>query len=436
MLVPRARALAPRSVRAIAIVFATAALASWLVDGVIAWASSGRDRSFADALLRPTFVELWTRLLVAVLLVLLHRFGSARHRLHLLSSALAKAPDGVQITTLEGRVAYSNDAVREIYGFSPDELLGKHVDEMNADPAFASGVILPALVKEGRWEGELEVKHKDGHTFPIWLTTSLVRDRRRRPLAAIGVIRDMSERKRSEQALREYARRLEDATALKDLFADILRHDLLGPAATVQLSLDSLLGHEPEPDVARRILEGARRSCAKLIDMIDGAARYAKLSTAQDIEFGTIELGALLKEIVADSALRREARNARVVLEVDGEHRVRANAMIADVFENLVSNALKYGPVDGTIRVEVRDEGERCRVSVADRGEGIADDDKHKIFTRFERLRKDSVKGTGLGLAIAKRIVDLHGGSIWVEDNPGGGSVFCVALPKAPAEVR
>jgi signal transduction histidine kinase len=105
--------------------------------------------------------------------------------------------------------------------------------------------------------------------------------------------------------------------------------------------------------------------------------------------------------------------------------------MISDVFENLVSNAIKYGRPGGVIRIDVRDGGDRWRVEVADTGDGIADADKEKLFTRFERLRKEGVKGTGLGLAIAKRIVDLHGGSIWVEDNPGGGAVFCVALPKA-----
>jgi PAS domain S-box-containing protein len=409
---------------------AGAALASGVVDALVVSAISA-ERALGDALLHPTRTEIWTRIVVTVLLVLLYRSGAARRRLYLLSSALAKAPDGIQITSLDGIVTYSNDAVRDLYGFSPGELYGKHVNDMNADPTFASRAILPALAKDGRWEGELEVKHKDGHTFPIWLTTSLVLDQRSRPIAAIGVIRDMSERKRSEQELREYARRLEDATGLKDLFADILRHDLLGPAATVQLSLDALLRRDADAATTRRMLEGARRSCAKLIDMVEGAAKYAKLSTPQQIELGMIELGAVLNDVIADSELRRQNRDARIVFEPSGAYRARAGPMIADVFENLLSNALKYGPAGGAVRIDVRDLGDRWRVSVADSGEGIADEDKHKLFTRFERLRKEGVKGTGLGLAIAKRIVDLHGGSIWVEDNPGGGSIFCVALQKA-----
>jgi len=416
-------------IRSTALFAILAAVAFWFVAPLLTHLAG--ERTLRDGLLDPTRADIWVRLLVPTLLVLLYRATIDRSRLHLLSSALAAAPDGIQITSLDGIVAYSNQAVRDIYGFSPAELLGKHVNEMNADPTFASRVILPTLQKEGRWEGELEVKHKGGHTFLIWLTTSIVQDRRGRPLAAIGVIRDISDRKRAERELRGYAGRLEEATGLKDLFADILRHDLLGPAATVQLSLDSLVNRQPDPEQTRRIVEAARRSCRKLIDMIEGAAKYAKISAAQEIEFETLELGALLKDILAEALQRAQERPARIVFEPGGEYRVLANPMIEDVFENLVSNAFKYGAADGTIRVDVRDDGDRWRVSVADEGEGIADEDKQKVFERFERLRKEGVKGTGLGLAIAKRIVDLHGGRIWVEDNPGGGAVFCVSLRKA-----
>ena len=104
--------------------------------------------------------------------------------------------------------------------------------------------------------------------------------------------------------------------------------------------------------------------------------------------------------------------------------------MIGDVFENLLSNAAKYGPAGGTVWVRIDDDGARWRASVTDSGEGIPDADKDKVFRRFERLSKGSVKGTGLGLAIAQRIVDLHGGRIWVEDAPGRGARFCVTLAK------
>jgi PAS domain S-box-containing protein len=404
-----------------------------LVDSAIDWLLDRRAVAFTKELLTPGPREIWIRLLVAACLALLWRARLARRRFHLLWSALDAAPDGVQITDLDGRIAYSNRSVQTIYGFTPAELHGRHVNEMNADPDFATREILPAIQQQGSWQGELEVRHKDGHTFTIWLTTSLVTGVAGRPIAAIGVIRDISERRRSERETWEYARRLEEATGLKDLFADILRHDLLGPAATVQLSLESLLRRQLDPAATRRIVETARRSCTKLIEIIEGAATYAKLSTAQGIEFGTLDLAGVLREVVSEFETRARDRGLRVLVDAPGPYPARANPMVQEVFENLLSNAAKYGPEGGTVWIRVDDDGSRWRVSVTDSGEGIPDADKEKVFLRFERLRKEGVKGTGLGLAIARRIVDLHGGRIWVEDAPARGARFCVTIPKPGA---
>jgi signal transduction histidine kinase len=95
---------------------------------------------------------------------------------------------------------------------------------------------------------------------------------------------------------------------------------------------------------------------------------------------------------------------------------------------------VKYAFSGKRIELGIDEKGEEWILSVRDWGEGIPDPYKRSIFTRFERLQKEGVKGAGLGLAIAGRIVELHGGRIWVEDNPEGGSVFRVALRKASGE--
>ena len=425
-----ARARATAGVAAVAIVL------FWIADAVIDAFLLGGQPLVAE-LFAPGLRALWIRILVGALLTLLWRARLARRRFRVVWAALDAAPDGVQITDLDGSIAYSNAAVQAIYGWTPAELRGRHVNSMNADPTFASREILPAIQRKGSWIGELDVRHKDGHVFSIWLTTSVVKDGAGRPLAAVGVIRDVSERKRTEQETWEYARRLEEATGLKDLFADILRHDLLGPAATVQLSIESLMRREPDAAAARKILETAKRSCAKLIDIIEGAAKYAKLSTAQGIDFRVLDLAAVLRDVLTEFEARANERKLKVLVDAPRSAWARANPMIGDVFENLLSNAAKYGPEGGTIWVRIDEDGSRWRTSVTDSGEGIPDADKEKVFRRFERLSKGSVKGTGLGLAIAQRIVDLHRGRIWVEDAPGRGARFCVTLaradPPAPA---
>ena len=92
--------------------------------------------------------------------------------------------------------------------------------------------------------------------------------------------------------------------------------------------------------------------------------------------------------------------------------------------------AVKFSPVGKKIEVGIEDGGDRWDALVKDWGEGIRDENKEKIFSRFERLGKEGIKGTGLGLAIVRRIVDLHNGTVTVSDNPEGGSIFTVSLPK------
>lgn len=428
---PIARLLGPRRT-----LVTGSALAVTLVAGVAFWGLAAAidalvvgTRPFPIELLHPTAREIWTRLVVALLIGGLYVERRARTELGLLWFVLDEAPDGIQIADLTGRILYSNRAVQELYGFSPDELRGRNVNEMNVDSAVADRVILPALARHGRWAGELQVKHKDGRDFPIWLTTSVVMARRGRPLAAVGMIRDVSERKRAEDDLRRYASDLEAATRLKDLFADILRHDLMGPASVVRVSLEMLAKRALDPTAARFVSQ-ASRSSARLVEMLRNAAEYARLTSVEELETEELDLRALLASVIAEHELLLSGNGNRVVFDAVGRYPVRANAVIAEVFANLITNAVKYGPRGGTITVRIRDDGPAWVVSVADEGAGIAPEDRERVFNRFERLGKEGVQGSGLGLAIAKQVVALHQGAIGVDDAPGGGALFWVSLPK------
>ncbi len=137
--------------------------------------------------------------------------SSALGRVMLLSSAVEASTDVFQIADMAGCVMYSNKALMEVYGYSPEEFLGRHVGVMNAEPEFAGKVILPAIKDTGKWSGELMVKHRDGHTFPIWLTTSMIKDEAGDPVAMVGVIRDITERKRVEEELSKFKFILDNA---------------------------------------------------------------------------------------------------------------------------------------------------------------------------------------------------------------------------------
>lgn len=126
----------------------------------------------------------------------------------LFSKAVEETMDGVQITDLAGYIVYSNKAITEIYGYSPEELFGRHVNEMNVDPDYARKEILPSIRKAGRWNGELIVRHKGGREFPVWLTASIIKDAKGRPLAMVGAVRDVTDRKKAEEELKRHKEHL------------------------------------------------------------------------------------------------------------------------------------------------------------------------------------------------------------------------------------
>ncbi len=128
----------------------------------------------------------------------------------LFSDIVEKSPDGVQIVDLDGRVIYSNRAVEEIYGFSREDIKGKHVNEMNVDPEFAQKEIIPTVKKTGRWEGELLEKHKNRKIFPIWLAAFIVNDNNGHPIGIIGIIRDLTGFKLAEKTIKDKEKFLED----------------------------------------------------------------------------------------------------------------------------------------------------------------------------------------------------------------------------------
>ncbi len=132
----------------------------------------------------------------------------AEDTLKLYSKAIEEAMDGVQIVDLDGYIVYSNKAIYELYGYTNEELAGKHVNEMNVDKDFARDVIIPSITEKGRWNGEVRVYHKNGREFLILLSASIVTDDNGRPMAMIGIIRDITELKKAEEELKNHREHL------------------------------------------------------------------------------------------------------------------------------------------------------------------------------------------------------------------------------------
>ena len=207
-------------------------------------------------------------------------------------------------------------------------------------------------------------------------------------------------------------------------YANLVAHDLSEPLASMQL-LVTLLEQRPDTPPSPEVLRQLRSSAERARELIDGVLAYAR---SGELRTERVDLARVVAEVAADLRPALEAHGELLVgelPEVEADPR-----QLRRVFQNLVSNALRFRRGD-TVQIEVsalRDAREFV-VSVRDDGVGIPQEHARRVFAMFSRL-DTSAEGIGLGLAVCRRIVEAHGGQIWVEPADGGGSVFRFTLPR------
>jgi PAS domain S-box-containing protein len=270
------------------------------------------------------------------------------------------------------------------------------------------------------------VRFKDGyyeHTY------SAVRDEEGNYLGIVAVSRDITDRVNLERELKEHSEKLESSNRLKDLFSDIMRHDFINSASVISNFADLLLEDEPAEDIKTGLIT-INRNAEKLLEMIENASKFSKLEDEDALIYKETDVGKMLKSSIDEFQTFAKKREMTFDVELEGEHLAKVNPVLEDVFLNLISNAIKYSQQGSRITADIEDLGDGYLISVADQAERIPPEFRTSIFERFKRVGKGGVKGSGLGLAIVKRIVDLHKGKVWVEENPGGGNIFKVEIPK------
>jgi two-component system phosphate regulon sensor histidine kinase PhoR len=230
--------------------------------------------------------------------------------------------------------------------------------------------------------------------------------------------------------------KLEELTRLKSEFVSHVSHELRSPLTSIRWSVENWLDGVPEKpgEKTRPVLESIDE-CGRRLDRMIG-----NLLDVTKIEAGKVDLRMEPVDVrcVVDGTfdmLKPLAGRKRIRLEtsVPPECRVRADSdALRTILENLVENALKYSPEGSLIRVESGSaKGDRIRISVIDNGIGIPRDKRELVFERFERVKSEKAgrqKGLGLGLHIVKKLVELHGGEIRIEGEPGRGSEFSFTL--------
>ena len=338
--------------------------------------------------------------------------------------------DAMLVVDPEGICLDANPALVAMVGRSRDELVGHPAAQFVTDGPW-DGAAWEHLRRDGQWQGDFELRRDDGALITIesWFTRVIL------PIggAYAGVLRDISERRRFER--------------MQEEFLSSLAHDLKNPLTALRGQTQLMLrrlhrGEPPEPDRLQTGLEGIDSAAIRMTKLLDELSDVTRLRAGQAIELDrlTTDLVDLAQRITEE--YQRTTERHTLVMEstlesLPGEW---DGPRLERVLGNLLGNAIKYSPLGGTVVVKVaRDDtdGGEAVLSVQDHGVGIPAGDQERIFERYQRAGNvDRFAGSGIGLAGARRIVELHGGTISVESQEGEGSLFVVRLPLAAVAAR
>lgn len=340
----------------------------------------------------------------------------------------------------------SRRAALALGGRDDDEALREWGDHIHPDDRSSSIAALRSAIEEGG-DHSLEYRALGSEGDTIWVRDLIhgVRDPHRGIAALRGLMVDITERKRAEQALRrserkysEAFRREREATQrlralddMKNTFLEAVSHDLrtpltsiLGSAITLEQAEPSL-AHEDSRDLVRRIAANARKLDRLLSDLLDVDRLQRGIVTPQR---RPTDVAALVQRVVAESDLL-EGRS----LELDLESVVVSidAAKVERIVENLLANAARHTPPGTRVWVSARANDGGVLIAVEDEGPGVPPDMREAVFEPFRQTPGVSTPspGVGVGLSLVARFAELHGGRAWADERPGGGASFRVFLP-------
>lgn len=230
----------------------------------------------------------------------------------------------------------------------------------------------------------------------------------------------------SEEKYRHLSQELAESDSLRELLLDIITHDLKNPAGVIYGM--GMLAMEDSPE--NKLLPTIVSSSERLLAVLNNTTVLTQAAFGEAIPKETLNLYVMLSGIVEDHAAILDDANMELELAVSPDILINANPIIAEVFKNYISNALKYAREGNRIIVGSSMENQRILVFVKDFGTTIQEQDREIIFTRQAQLDGGKSRGRGLGLAIVKRIATAHNGSVWVEANTPQGNIFWLSLPR------
>ncbi len=345
----------------------------------------------------------------------------------LLRTLIDNLPDYIFIKDSDGRFIVSNVAHASAAQMSPEAIVGKTAFEVFPEELAARfHNDDQAIVKVGAplVNAERTTVDATGRTRVVLTTKVPLRDTNGQVIGLVGISRDITERKESEERALELAREKERVRLMSSFMHDA-SHDFRTPLATISTSLYLLLksdDNQSREKHSKRI----EQQITRLTRLIDGLNTMTWLDSQSQLELRSLDMNEMAHMLTAQHP-RLQLDLAADLPSVQGDEHELYQAL-----RHLVDNAVQFSPADKEIRLRTALEGSEILFEVRDSGAGIQPKDLPHIFERFYRAdqsRSTDSGGIGLGLSIARKIVELHGGRIEVESVPGAGSLFRVVLP-------
>ena len=363
--------------------------------------------------------------------------------LHQAQAIIQGSDDAIVSKTVDGIITSWNQGAERIFGYSAQEAIGQPMLMLFPEDRLAEERAILDRIRQQHKVPSFETvrRCKDGRLIDISVTLSPILDAQGEVVGASKIARDISERKRNHE-LQVAKDRAEQAAAARSAFLANMSHELRTPMNSV-LGFTHLLLDTPLSDEQRKYLNTVHSSASSLLRLLNDILDSAKLDKgALELELADFDLLALLRELEDSYALT--ARQKGVAFKVQCAPEVKAHyrgdsLRVRQVLTNLLGNAVKFTE-RGEVELSVAEEGQgpqqRMHFSVKDTGIGMTPEQLRRIFDPFTQADASMSRrfgGTGLGTTISKQLVDLMGGRIWVESEPGRGSVFHVLLPLADA---
>jgi PAS domain S-box-containing protein len=347
-----------------------------------------------------------------------------------LAAIVDSSDDAIVSKDLNGIIRSWNPGAERIFGYAESEVVGRSIRLIIPEDRQAEEDEVLAKIARGEHITHFDTvrRRKDGREIHISLTVSPIRDAEDRVIGASKVARDITDRKAAEEAVRE-------SMAFKDQFLSLVSHELRTPIATIvgnalllKSRSDALEELDRRQSVSDIVNEGQ-----KLHRIIENLLLLSRLEAGTALDLEPLQLDKILTS-AAESIERRTGRTLVLDVQPALPPVFGQETLVAQVIENLLSNADKYSPPDTTIEARLRpNDSGQIELSVRDHGMGLSENETEDVFTAFYRSKeaKQAAPGMGIGLAVCRRIVEAHGGAIWARNHSEGGAEFSFTLQGA-----